>query len=157
MDHHETSERKKLLTRIENLFEGPLIVLGFVWLVLLVVELVFQSNPFLERLSVVIWIIFIADFLIKFFLAPKKTQYLKSNIITLISLVVPAFRLFRLFRVLRILRFSRSLRLVKIIGSLNRGIRALSATMERRAFGYVLLLTIIVIFAGAAGMYAFEK
>jgi voltage-gated potassium channel len=29
--------------------------------------------------------------------------------------------------------------------------------MERRAFGYILLLTTIVIFAGAAGMYAFEK
>jgi voltage-gated potassium channel len=29
--------------------------------------------------------------------------------------------------------------------------------MQRRAFGYVVLLTVIVIFGGAAGMYAFEK
>jgi voltage-gated potassium channel len=35
--------------------------------------------------------------------------------------------------------------------------RALSATMQRRAFGYVVLLTVIVIFGGAAGMYAFER
>ncbi len=151
------NERKRLLGRIENLFEGPLIILGFVWLILLVIELVFEPNPLLERIGVVIWIIFIIDFSLKFSLAPKKIQYIKSNVLTIISLVVPAFRIARVFRVVRILRFSRSLRLVKIIGSLNRGIKALSATMERRAFGYVLLLTTIVIFAGAAGMYAFEK
>jgi voltage-gated potassium channel len=152
-----TKERKKLLTRIEHLFEGPLIVLGFIWLLLLVIELVFEPSPLLERISIVIWIIFIVDFLLKFFLAPSKRKYLRINILTLISLVVPAFRIVRIFRVLRILRFSRSLRLVKIIASINRSIKALAATMERRAFGYVLLLTTIVVFAGAAGMYAFER
>ncbi|WP_276374945.1 ion transporter [Chryseolinea sp. H1M3-3] len=157
MGTNAIKERKRLLARIENLFEGPLIILGFIWLILLVVELVFETNPLLERIGVVIWIIFIIDFLLKFSLAPKKVQYIKSNVLTVISLVVPALRIARVFRVVRILRFSRSLRLVKIIGSLNRGIKALSATMERRAFGYVLLLTTIVIFAGAAGMYAFEK
>jgi len=70
---------------------------------------------------------------------------------------VPAFRILRVFRFIKLIRFSRSLRLVKVLGSLNRGIKALSATMKRRAFGYVLLLTLIVIFAGSAGMYAFEK
>ena len=152
-----TRERYKLLARIENLLEGPLILLGFIWLILLIVELVFDANPLIERIGYVIWIIFILDFLLKLMLAPRKGRYLKSNVLTMISLVVPAFRIFRVFRVIRILRFSRSLRLVKIIGSMNRGIKALSATMERRAIGYVLLLTTIVIFAGAAGMYAFEK
>ena len=157
MTSEANRERRKLLTRLEDLFEGPLIVLGFIWLILLVVELVFEPNPILEAISVVIWIIFIIDFLLKFILAPKKGTYLKSNVLTLTSLVVPAFRLFRLFRVFRILRLSRSLRLVKVVGSLSRGMRALSATMQRRAFGYVVLLTVIVIFGGAAGMYAFEK
>jgi len=157
MNSEANRQRRKLLTRLEDLFEGPLIVLGFIWLILLVVELVFEPNPILEAISIVIWIIFIIDFLLKFILAPRKGTYIKSNMLTLVSLVVPAFRLFRLVRVFRILRFSRSLRLVKIVGSLSRGMRALSATMQRRAFGYVVLLTVIVIFGGAAGMYAFEK
>jgi voltage-gated potassium channel len=29
--------------------------------------------------------------------------------------------------------------------------------MKKRAFGYVLLLSLIILFGGAAGMYAFEK
>ena len=150
-------ERKKLLARIENLLDGPLIVLGFIWLVLIVVELLFETNPILETISYVIWIIFIVDFLLKFGLAPKKGTYLKSNVLTLVSLIVPALRILRIFRVLRILRLTRGLRLVRIVSSINRSIKALSATMERRAFGYVMLLTTIIIFAGSAGMYAFEK
>ena len=34
---------------------------------------------------------------------------------------------------------------------------SLAATMKRRAAGYVLMITLIVTFAGAAGMYALEK
>lgn len=150
-------ERKKLLRRVESFLEVPMVILGFVWLVLLVIELVYGDNKLLRNLGIAIWIIFIVDFIIKFSLAPTKGSFLKGNVLTIISLAVPAFRVFRIFRILRILKISRSFRLIKIIGSLNRGMRALSITMKRRAFGYVLVLTLIVIFAGAAGMYAFEK
>ena len=34
---------------------------------------------------------------------------------------------------------------------------SLAATMKRRAFGYVMLLALIVTFGGAAGMYALEN
>src|SRR5690606_28477198 len=134
-----------------------MVILGFVWLVLLVVELVYGDSELLQNFGIAIWGIFIVDFIIKFSLAPMKGRFLKSNVLIMISLAVPAFRVFRIFRILRVLRISRSFRLVKIIGSLNRGMRALSVTMKRRAFGYVVALTLIVIFGGAAGMYAFER
>lgn len=35
--------------------------------------------------------------------------------------------------------------------------RALGASLNRRGFGYVVALTLLVTFAGAAGMYAFEN
>lgn len=158
MDKEKTrSERNQLLKRLENFFELPMVILGFVWLALLIIELVYQTSPALETFGLVIWGIFILDFLVKFFIAPDKSIYLKRNILTIISLIVPAFRILRVARVLRFLRFSRGLRLVKVVGSLNRGMRALSATMKRRAFGYVIILSLIVLFGGAAGMYAFER
>lgn len=146
-----------MLRKVEQKTETPLVVLGFIWLVLVVIDLLNRSTPFLEILSVVIWIIFTVDFLIKLFLSPAKLKYLRDNVITIISLIIPAFRLFRIFRVLRLFRFTRGLRLFKIIGSINRGMNALAATMGRRKFGYVLLLTLFVIFIGSAGMFAFEK
>lgn len=151
------TSRYRLLRRIIEVFETPMIILGFIWLVLLIIELVYSLNPVLEAIGFIIWGIFVVDFLIKFFIAPKKVWFLKRNILTIISLVVPAFRIVRVFRVLRLLRFSRSLRLVKVFGSLNRGIRVLGNTMKKRAVGYVVAMTVLVLFVGAAGMFAFER
>ena len=156
-DKTTRSERNLLLRRLESFFELPMVILGFVWLGLLIAELVYETTPVLETFGLIIWGIFILDFLLKFFVAPDKGTFLKRNILTIISLIVPAFRILRIARILRVLRFSRSLRLVKVVGTLNRGMRALSSTMKRRAFGYVILLSLIVLFGGAAGMYAFEK
>ena len=150
-------ERNDLLQKIENALEGPMIFLGFVWLILLLIEFVNGLNRTLEIVSYTIWIIFIIDFLIKFILAPHKLHFLKSNWLTAISLIVPALRLVRIFRAIRVLRAVRGFRLVKVVASINRSMASLNATMARRGFKYVLLLTLVISFAGAAGMYAFEK
>ena len=155
-----TRERYELLNRLQGALEVPLIVLGFIWLILLVVEFIWGLNYYLQLISLVIWAIFILDFAVKFILAPHKLIFLRNNILTSISLIVPALRVFRLarvFRVIRSVRAVRGLRLVKVVGSINRGMRSLGKTMQRRAFGYVVALTLVVIIAGAAGMYAFEQ
>ena len=136
-----------------------MIVLGFVWLALLVLELTRGLNPALEALGTAIWIIFIVDFGFRLALAPQKWRYVKRNWVTAVSLLVPALRVFRfahLVRVLRLGRVARGVRLFRVLSSLNRGMSALGKTMGRRGFGYAVALTIIVVFAGAAGMHAFE-
>ncbi len=149
-----TRERYKLLNALQHTLEAPMIFLGFLWLVLLAVELLWGLNSFLQGLSTVIWVIFILDFVVKLILAPDKSKFLKKNILTMISLVIPALRIFRIARAFRVVR---SFRLVKVVSSVNRGMRSLAATFSRRAFGYVFMLTLIVTCLGAAGMFAFEK
>lgn len=153
-------ERQSLVERLENWLEMPLLVLGFVWLILLIIELTGNLSPTLELLGTIIWIVFILDFALKFILAPDKTDYLKSNWLTTLSLLVPALRVFRIFRVFRVLqaaRAARGLRLFRVLTSLNRGMKSLGASFGRRGFGYVVALSVIVVFAGAAGMLAFES
>jgi voltage-gated potassium channel len=150
-------QRNNLLHRIEQLLEGPMILLGFLWLVLLIIELIWGLTPVLEMISLAIWIIFIIDFLLKLTLAPQKITFIKKNWLTIISLAIPALRVVRILRFARLLRSLRGIRLVKIVASLNRSMRSLNATMRRRGFVYVVLLTLFVMFSGAAGMYAFEK
>jgi voltage-gated potassium channel len=147
-------ERKKLLKYIGRLLEGPMTFLGFVWLLLLIIELVWGLSDLLQYLSFTIWGIFIIDFLVKFLVTPEKIKFFKENWLTALSLIVPALRVFRLFRLLRLLR---GVRLIKIVASINRSMRSLAATMKRRGFAYVILLTVVVTFAGAAGMYAIER
>lgn len=150
-------ERYKLLTSIEKILEAPMIFLGFVWLVLLVIELIWGLSKPLEYTSITIWVIFIVDFLIKFILAPVKVTFLKKNWLTVVSLLIPALRVFRIFRFVRLLRGLKGIRLVRIVASVNRSMKSFGATMKRRGFGYVMAITITVTFAGGAGMYALEK
>ncbi len=153
-------QRLMLLGRLERWLEIPMVVLGFVWLGLLVVELVHGLSPLLETLGTVIWILFIADFLLAFLLAPGKLPYLSKNWLTALSLLAPALRIFRVFRVaraLRLTRVARGLRLFRLVASVNRGLGALGSHMSRRGIGYVLALTMLVLVAGSAGIYAFER
>lgn len=150
-------ERNKLLTSIIKVSELPLFVLAIVWLALVIADLTDRSNSLLESVGVVIWVIFIIDFALKFFIASSKLTFLRKNVLTIISLIVPAFRLFRIFRIFRLMRISRGLRLVRVVGSFNRGMRSLANTLQKRAVIYVVLLSVIVILLGAAGLYAFER
>ncbi|HUE73606.1 MAG TPA: ion transporter [Pirellulaceae bacterium] len=153
-------ERYELLQRLEDWLETPMLVLAFVWLALLVVELIRGESLLFYILGTMIWVVFILDFAVKLVLAPDKGDYLKGNWLTAISLLLPALRIFRVFRAFRLLRVAstgRGLRLVRVVSSLNRGMKALGASLSRRGFGYVIALTVLVTFAGAAGMYAFEN
>ncbi len=153
-------ERRELLNRLQRWLEAPMVVLAFVWLALVVVELGWGESPLFEAIGTAIWVVFILDFALEYVLAPNKVDYLKRNWLTAVSLLIPALRIFRIVRVLRLLRLARvgrGLRLLRVVTSLNRGMRALGASLGRRGFGYVLALSVLVTFAGAAGMYAFEK
>ncbi len=160
MKNRKKIKRYRLIVKINQFTEIPLIILGFGWLVLLVADLIWGLTPFLRDLVTVIWIIFIFDFAIKLILTPDRWQFLKKNTLTIVSLFIPAFRLFRIFSSLRLLRslgFVRSVRIIRVVGSVNRGMRVLGRTLERRAFGYIFLLTLLVCFVGGAAMYAFEE
>jgi voltage-gated potassium channel len=160
-------ERLAVLTDLEGWLEKPMLVLGFVWLALLVLELARGLPPFLEVVGTVIWVLFIVDFLLRLWLAPDRSTYLRQNWLTAFSLVVPALRVFRVLALTRLTRIgssvraiqgvTRGARLVRVVGSINRGMGALRHSMARRGVGFVILLTTLVVFAGAAGMYAFER
>ncbi len=159
-EHRELEgELWQLLHRIERVFEGPLIALAFVWLVLIAADFIWGLNSILQSLVTMIWGIFVFDFLLRFTIAPKKLRYLKRNWLTAISLFVPALRVLRFARFVRLVRLARAtrgVRLVRAVASFNRSMGALQSSMARRGARYATVLTAIVLFAGAAGMYAFE-
>ncbi len=160
MSPEEEEQRLEFLQQLEDWLRMPIIILGFMWLVLLVVDLIRGLNPFLQSVVYAIWAIFVFDFILRFVLAPRKLRYLRKNWLTALSLFLPAlsvFRIFAVFRALQALRATSGLRFVAVIGSLNRGMHTLRSTLGRSGFNYVAALTTIVLFVGAAGMYAFEN
>ena len=149
-------ERWIALEDLEDWLRTPMLLLSAAWLVIVVLELTSGSTDLLATLGTVIWIAFIGEFGLRFTLAPGKRIFLKRNWLTVVALAVPALRLFRALAVLRAARALRGFRLVRIVGTANRSMKALRATLQRRQFGYVLLLTLLVLSLGAAGMLNFE-
>lgn len=153
-------EQSEILQQLEAWLEIPMLLLSFVWLAIFVVELIWGLSPLLDAVGITIWILFILDFGLKFFLAPRKLPYLKRNWLTILALMLPALRVIRVVQVVRALKTARAvqgLRLLRVMTRTNRGMRALAASVNRRGFGYVVGLTTIITIIGAAGMYAFER
>ena len=135
-------------------------LLGAVWLLLLIVELLHGATRATDAATAIIWIVFALEFVIRLVLAPRKISFLRRNWITVVSLALPALRVVRfvaMVRLLRIGRAARALRLARLLTSFSRGMRSLGSTMRERGFSYVVALTAIVLLLGAAGMYAFER
>lgn len=155
-----TRLRDSILQDMQEWLETPFVVLGFIWLLLTIIEFTKGLSPFMEALNTSIWGLFVAEFVLKLVLAPNKPLFLRNNLLLILALALPAFRILRITRLARLLRaapMARGARLVRVLSAINRGMRALAKTLGRRGFGYVAGITLLVTFAGAAGIYTFEK
>lgn len=155
-----TEQRWELLARIDALIDRPLVVLAFAWLVLLIVDLTMGLNRSLEIATFVLWGLFVLDFVLEFVIAPRKGEYLRRNWLVAIALILPAVRVLAVLRVLRGLqglRVVRSVVVLRVVTSLNRGMAAVSAVLGHRGIGFVIALSVLVMFAGAAGIQLLES
>ena len=101
------SERQTLLQQLQDWFEIPMLVLAFIWLGLLVVEVIWGLNPLLEFAGYIIWGIFVLNFALELWLAPRKVDYLSRNWLSAAALLAPALRIFRIIKLLRLTRLAR--------------------------------------------------
>ncbi len=120
----------RLFYSIEENLEVPMFILAIYWLYLFIVELVNGLSDTQEIIIYGIWAVFILEFLLKLFLAPRKMDYLKGNIITLIALIIPAFRVLRIFYAFRILGSVRLINSTNIIRALTSGKRFFTSLKE---------------------------
>ncbi|MFN2603122.1 MAG: ion transporter [Gemmatimonadaceae bacterium] len=152
MESKSAKERTRYrdLERVEKVLEGPMLALAVAWIALIVVELVRGLPHWLRLVEYTIWGVFVVDFIIRLLIAPRRLAFIRHNWLTALSLVVPALRIFRIFA------FFRLFRVVPIVGSFNRAMHNLQRNMKKRGLPYVAALTLVVLFAGSAGMYAFE-
>lgn len=153
-------ERQLLLEQIVCVMRTPMTILSFVWIALITTNLVW-GLPYLARLiSDAIWVLFGLEFLVELVVAPDNTAYLKKHWLTALSLFLPAFGVLRLVGAIRVARLfvaSGSLSLLSVLTAINRGMQAARRVMGHRKTGYVVVLTVIVVLLGAAGMYHFEN
>ncbi|CAM3483626.1 hypothetical protein AEQU2_02592 [Aequorivita lipolytica] len=132
--HTISYKRKKYraLYTLEAALEIPMFILSLGWLYLLIIDLVRGMGAIESTIFYIIWGVFIFEYLLKLYLAASKWSYIKENWITLLALVIPAFRVFRLLNAIRILRSASFISSTNVVRSLTSGRRFLEALKEAK-------------------------
>jgi voltage-gated potassium channel len=149
-------DRRELLEEFETWTEWPMAALALIWIALLVLEFTGSTSSYIEPATNLIWGIFIVEFGVRLVLSTDRLRFVRENWLTVIALIVPAFRLLRFAAVLRGAAILRGLRMARIVTGLNRGMRSWRGALGARRLPFVVLFTAVVGFVGAAGMYTFE-
>jgi voltage-gated potassium channel len=152
------SKYPKLLA-FKRKLERPMLFLSFVWLCILIIEIVYDTSPVLSGVGTGIWIIFILYFALRLAIVANRVAFLKKNWLFILAIVVSALRFFPFlqpFPLVRALTATFGMQVIWIFASADQGMRFLRAALGRRGTGYALALTFVVLFAGAAGMLHFE-
>jgi voltage-gated potassium channel len=153
-------KRRAILVGVERKFETPMLLLSFVWLFVLITEVVYGMLPALLWIGTIIWVMFGLFFLLKLATVPNRTIFLRKNWLFLSAILLPVLRYFpflQKYTAARVLTATFGLQVVWVFASANIGMRSLRKKMGRRGVGYALTFTLIVIAAGAAGMLSFEQ
>jgi voltage-gated potassium channel len=147
------------LWRIEKNLQLPMLFLSFVWLFVLIIELVNGNTPTLSEFGTTLWILFVFYFILRLVTAPSKPALLRKNWLFIIAILFSVLRFFpalQSFLLVRSLTVTLGMQVIWIFASADQGIRFVRRALGRRGAGYVLALTAIVLVAGAAALLHFE-
>ena len=141
-----------------DLAQAVVTALAFVFLGLLVVELAVPlSDAWATRVEFagyVIWAIFVVEFAVRLALAPDTLRFLRSNWLSAIAVILPAFRVLRAARALRV---ARGLRVARLVTTTGRGMKALRRVMGAGGVGYVLGFSVLVVVLAGIGVTSLER
>lgn len=120
---------------------------------LVLIDLSEGLNEWQSRLDQGILLLFLADYLIRLWIAPDKWKFIRTNICDLIA-ILPFHTVFRLFRAASLVRASwlvRASRLAKLprmFAFLYRPLKKAHRFLNTNGFKYVVFVTAILIFLG---------
>ena len=135
--------------------DTPLLVLALLWLPVLLVPLVTHPSPgladALDGVDYTVWAVFAVEYLVKLYLAPAKSRFVRSHLLDLVVIVVP------FLRPLRALRLVRMVRLVRVVSIASAMLRRARSILTHRGLHFVLLAVVVVVFVLAGAELSFES
>ena len=154
----DTEKYPNILAFLKRI-ELPMIFLSLIWFCILIAELVNGTSSVLSDFGTGIWVIFIIYFAMRMATVVNRTDLLKQNWPFVLAIFVSALRFFPFlnsFPLVRVLTATFGMQVIWIFASAVVGMRILRRNIGHRGSGYVLALTFVILFSGAAGMLHFE-
>ncbi len=150
--------KERRLTSAELLaqrLDKPMGVLGILFLLVILGQLLASEPGLVTVLNVVGWIfwaIFVAEFILRAYIARFQAAFWKRNWWQVIFLLVPFLRFFRVLRVLRFARVARFARFGGVLSAGVRGSRSAGRLLTSR-IGWLAALTGVVVLVASQLLY----
>lgn len=148
-----SSERREAVSDlIAERLDRPMAALGVIFLLVVFGEgLAVEGSGLATALLVagwVLWSVFVAEFVVRIYIAPSKTRFLKKNWWQVLLLALPFLRFIRVLRVLRAARASR------VVSSAVRATRSARDALTAR-LGWLAAATIIIVLTSSQLLFEF--
>lgn len=149
----------------EKIYNVIICLLAIVSVALAIDDLWRGLSPAAKICDLIIYLIFVVDYVVRIAMAKDKRQFIKSNIFDLIA-IFPFNSLFRVFRILKIARLARLAKMSKAVKVVRftslsargaRGIEHLKEFVDTNGLKYMIFLALASIGGASIGMMYFEK
>ena len=150
----EDEQRFAAAESLARRLDRPMGLLGIIFLLVVLAQLLVTDPTGQVVLSVINWVfwgIFVAEFLLRAYIARFQAKFWRKNWWQIIFLALPFLRFFRALRALRILRVTR---FGRVLSAGVRGTRSAEKLLSNRV-AWLLAVTAIVILAASQLLYLF--
>lgn len=146
-------------------YDTTILLLALISVVLVVfgfMDVIDLDNPPYNIIDLMIWIVFIVDYLWRFFSSKEEFRFIIDNVFDLLA-ILPLNAIFTVFRLSRILRLAKLTKLVKLTRLLR--IIGLSGKLERKASRllrtngllYILYVNVFIVLVGSSILSVVEE
>lgn len=143
--------RERWATLIADRLDGPMAALGLVFL-LVVLGQTLATTPALQRglaaVGWLLWAVFVAEYLLRLYVAADRRRFLRRNWWQVLFLIVPVLRFVRLVLVLRVARAGR------VVSSAVRSSRSAGRLITSRLL-WLAVVSVIVILSTSQLLFAY--
>lgn len=125
---------------MNKIYNIVICILSLASVALAITDFISGLTHVLKKIDLVIYVVFVIDYLFRLVFAKKRKAFIKSNVLDLIAIIPfnSAFRIFRFLKASKLLRFTKLLR----IGSVSaRGASKIKVFLNTNGFKYVLYLS----------------
>lgn len=139
--------------------DRPMGLLGVLFLFVVLGQLLVTVPGWTLALAIVgwvLWAVFVAEFVLRAYVARSSARFWRRNWWQLIFLLVPFLRFVRVLQTLRVLRVARVARVGGILSAGVRGSRSAGRLLSSR-IGWLACVTAVVILAAGQLLYAMES
>lgn len=137
--------------------DRPMGVLGIIFLFVVLGQLL-ANDPtltfWLALVGWVFWAVFVAEFLLRAYVARFRAAFWRRNWWQVVFLLVPFLRFFRALQSLRLLRVTRVARFGGVISAGVRGTRSAARLLTSR-LAWLAAVTVVVILVSSQSLYLF--